>query len=355
MGEGLLRSSPADAGYSPTNSPRKRTSWAAASGLVLAATLSLLLTAAVWAPGQRSGGRWWRQGEICRARTGCWAVRRRHRASAAADRLQVGTAVDQRSSRACSHPSSTCPSPCAGCDLHASRVPPPSRVLEQATAALQQQPVLAPPARATQLPWQPLLRPAELRRGITGYGSGHSLQRVVAKLMAGQPIRAVMLGGSVTRGCCASGPSREGSYANRFFAFINQTWPHRRAQPLPARLRHARRAHRGAGPAPGWGRVRAAPRRPPAPLPPAPTRPRSGHQFDNAGIGGSSSALFSLCWERFVPAGTDLVVRGLAGSPVGPSGPHRALAGWIHCVAPTGWARVGLHRWRAVHPGRMAE
>lgn len=74
-------------------------------------------------------------------------------------------------------------------------------------------------------PWQPLLRPAELQRGLAFYGSGARIQRVAARLLAGEPIKAFTIGGSVTRGAGASSPDT--TFAERFFAFLNSTFPHR--------------------------------------------------------------------------------------------------------------------------------
>lgn len=69
------------------------------------------------------------------------------------------------------------PQPCAQCP----RLPdPPPRA---------QQP------RRKRMPWQPLLSHREVRRGLSYYGSGERLQALVAKLQAGQPIKAFTLGG----------------------------------------------------------------------------------------------------------------------------------------------------------------
>ena len=81
-------------------------------------------------------------------------------------------------------------------------------------------PPLLPP-----LPWEPLLTAAQLRRGLSFYGSGARIERVAAKLLAGQPITAVTLGASVTRGHGAS--SMESGYPSRFFDFLNASFPHR--------------------------------------------------------------------------------------------------------------------------------
>ena len=39
------------------------------------------------------------------------------------------------------------------------------------------------------LPWEPLLTAEEVQRALGYYGSGHSMRRVAAKLLAGQPIK----------------------------------------------------------------------------------------------------------------------------------------------------------------------
>lgn len=75
------------------------------------------------------------------------------------------------------------------------------------------------------MPWEPVLNASQLRRGLSFYGSGARIERVAAKLLAGQPIVAVTLGGSVTRGAGASNISR--NYPSRFFDFIRATFPHK--------------------------------------------------------------------------------------------------------------------------------
>ena len=49
-----------------------------------------------------------------------------------------------------------------------------------------------------QLPWDPALSREELRRGQMYFGSGARLHKLAHKLLAGQPIKAVALGGSIT-------------------------------------------------------------------------------------------------------------------------------------------------------------
>lgn len=82
------------------------------------------------------------------------------------------------------------------------------------------------------LPWEPLLRQADVQRGMAYWGTGQRLRRVAAKLLAGKPIRAVTLGGSVTYGNGASSPRR--AYAGRFFEFIRAAFPHRRGVAIAA-------------------------------------------------------------------------------------------------------------------------
>ena len=77
-----------------------------------------------------------------------------------------------------------------------------------------------------QLPWPPLLTEEEVQRGTTYYGSGNRLRRVAKKLLAAQPIKVFMLGGSVTAGGGAVvHPDNE--FADRLFQFINSSFPHR--------------------------------------------------------------------------------------------------------------------------------
>lgn len=79
--------------------------------------------------------------------------------------------------------------------------------------------------RPPPLPWMPLLSPAQLRRGLGFYGSGTRIERVAAALMAGQPVTAVVVGGSISKG---AGSSREPlAFPARFFEFLNATFPNR--------------------------------------------------------------------------------------------------------------------------------
>lgn len=78
--------------------------------------------------------------------------------------------------------------------------------------------------QALRVPWQPVLSHRQLRRGLTYYGSGDRLRQVAAKLLAGQPLMAVTLGGSVTRG---AGAAPDASFPQRFFQALNASFPHR--------------------------------------------------------------------------------------------------------------------------------
>lgn len=108
------------------------------------------------------------------------------------------------------------------------------------------------------VPWGPLLTQEEAERGLSYWGSGERLKRFAAKLMAGKPVKVYTLGASVTRGIGTT--DRQYSYASRFFQYINSTFPHRH------------------------------------------------HEFVNRGIGGTSSAIYSVCAEHMVKQDADLVV-----------------------------------------------
>ena len=110
------------------------------------------------------------------------------------------------------------------------------------------------------LPWAPLLTPEDVARAQGYYGSGRAMRRVAAKLLSGQPVAVVTLGGSITRGTGASKPAH--AYASRFFAALNASFPHPQ------------------------------------------------HTFINHGIGGTTSTIFAACTEQLVPEGADLVVSG---------------------------------------------
>ncbi|PSC68096.1 hypothetical protein C2E20_8274 [Micractinium conductrix] len=112
---------------------------------------------------------------------------------------------------------------------------------------------------APPLPWKPLLSPGQLRRGLAFYGSGRRIERVAARLLAGQAITAVTLGGSVTIGA-GSTRTNVTSYAPMFFQFLNFSFPHR------------------------------------------------DHQFLNKGIGATTSGIFAVCADKMLPPDSDLVV-----------------------------------------------
>ncbi|KAL4447553.1 hypothetical protein ABPG75_004772 [Micractinium tetrahymenae] len=113
-------------------------------------------------------------------------------------------------------------------------------------------------AQRLAVPWGPLLTQEEAERGLSYWGSGERLKKVAAKLVAGKPIKVYTLGASVTRGIGTT--DRRYSYASRFFEYINSTFPH------------------------------------------------SDHVFVNRGIGGTSSAIYSVCAEHMVKQNADLVV-----------------------------------------------
>ena len=62
---------------------------------------------------------------------------------------------------------------------------------QQQTQQQQQAAASQAPADPAPLPWAPVLSAAQLKRGLSFYGTGQRTERVVAKLMAGQPITAV--------------------------------------------------------------------------------------------------------------------------------------------------------------------
>ncbi|KAL4442048.1 hypothetical protein ABPG77_011309 [Micractinium sp. CCAP 211/92] len=125
-----------------------------------------------------------------------------------------------------------------------------------AAAALVQGPPLP-------VPWQPLLSNAARRRGLAFYGSGRRIERVAARLLAGLPITAATLGGSVTVGAGSSGQkggSKPNAYPQLFFRFLNASFPHR------------------------------------------------DHVFLNRGIGATTSGIYAVCADRMLPQSVDLVV-----------------------------------------------
>lgn len=107
-------------------------------------------------------------------------------------------------------------------------------------------------------------------------------------LAAGDAVTVVALGGSVTHGSGASDPSR--AYPGQFFAWLNATFP-----------------------------------RPPGAAP---------HAFHNAGLGGTTSALFAMCSARLVPQ----VRPGVAGGALCDSVPS-SNAGASSCARLQGRER----------------
>ncbi|KAI7842797.1 hypothetical protein COHA_003543 [Chlorella ohadii] len=109
---------------------------------------------------------------------------------------------------------------------------------------------------------------AEARRGVTYSGSGAALRRLAAKLLAGQPVSLVAIGGSVTS---MGGREPDGeSYIARVFQYINTTFPHRQ------------------------------------------------HRMYNEGVPATSSETFEPCVESIVPQDADLVVVEFAINDPGP-------------------------------------
>jgi hypothetical protein len=78
---------------------------------------------------------------------------------------------------------------------------------------------------AMPVPWPPVLQEAQLRRGLGYYGSGARLERVVAKLMAGEPIVAATVGGSVTVGSGSSNLTENGYAPRQAHAAIQTSKP----------------------------------------------------------------------------------------------------------------------------------
>ncbi|PSC75343.1 hypothetical protein C2E20_1137 [Micractinium conductrix] len=109
------------------------------------------------------------------------------------------------------------------------------------------------------LPWACVLMPKQLRRGLSYYGSGARIERLAARLLSGEAITAVTIGGSVTLGRGASDEAAT-SYAALFFRYLNETFPHR------------------------------------------------DHQLLNKAISATTSAIFAACTESILPQDTDLAV-----------------------------------------------
>ncbi|KAL4450123.1 hypothetical protein ABPG77_010792 [Micractinium sp. CCAP 211/92] len=130
----------------------------------------------------------------------------------------------------------------------AARLAPPTH-----GRALQQN---KPVPELVKVPWKPLFTDEEIRRG-TLYGSGLRLQQLARKLVAGQPIKVVFLGGSVTNS--ADLEAQGLSFTARFEAFIRSAFPNR------------------------------------------------GHVFINQGVPKSNSGWFASCVDTLVDPDTDLV------------------------------------------------
>lgn len=120
--------------------------------------------------------------------------------------------------------------------------------------------------------YTPTLPARQLEKGVVAYGDRARARRAFAKLLAGEPITAVLLGGSVTFG---QGARHLGvsDYASRVLAWINATFPH------------------------------------------------PGHRLAKAGVGGAISSYFALCTELHAPLDTDLVFLEFALNDVNPE--HR--------------------------------
>ncbi|EFN58648.1 hypothetical protein CHLNCDRAFT_140901 [Chlorella variabilis] len=191
--------------------------------------------------------------------------------------------------------------------------PPPPPPPQQKAACHQQAAATAAAAGGTSAlpqlpppPWEPRLRREEVERGLAYYGSGNRLRRVAAKLMAGHPIKAYALGGSVTAGRGASDLSL--AYPSRFFQFINATWPHR------------------------------------------------DHVLVNRGMGATTSGIFAACVRRMVPEDADLVVlefslndvEGLPFASGDRRGHEQLLRGLLRARRPP--ALLQFHTFRYWHP-----
>lgn len=62
-----------------------------------------------------------------------------------------------------------------------------------------------------------------LRRGLVTLGDGHRLRRFTHKLLSGQPVSIVIVGGSVAAG---QGAVHGNSFATRFYRWVQQAFPH---------------------------------------------------------------------------------------------------------------------------------
>jgi hypothetical protein len=152
-----------------------------------------------------------------------------------------------------------------------------------------------------------VLRERQLKRGMGFYGSGARVERLVARLQAGQPIVAATLGGSVSWGAGASNRTST-SYPARFFQFLNATFPHRRGSPLLpvfAGLLAAFASHSRA-----LLRCRIACQVITTVLQRITSSPCSrsrDHNFSNRAISATNAGTFATCTERLVPQGAHLL------------------------------------------------
>ena len=71
--------------------------------------------------------------------------------------------------------------------------------------AAQQPAAPAAPADPAPLPWKPVLSAAQLKRGLSFYGTGQRIERFAAKLMAGQPVTAVSCAAEQRLECLSAG------------------------------------------------------------------------------------------------------------------------------------------------------
>ncbi|GAB4816347.1 hypothetical protein N2152v2_003393 [Parachlorella kessleri] len=138
--------------------------------------------------------------------------------------------------------------------FHWSAKPPQQRALLTAEGGSRE-----PPYKARYLAYPWALPVGDRRRGLVYRGSGKQLEHVAGKLLAGQPITAVAIGGSITAGMGSMG--REFAWPGRFRAWLNATFPH------------------------------------------------PGHVVVNKGVGATTSGLFALCLDTMLAQqDVDLVI-----------------------------------------------
>lgn len=144
------------------------------------------------------------------------------RASAAAKAASAAAAAARAAASATARPKAAAAAEAAA--NQPSARPAATKPAEAAAVAADQRSD-APWQDLLRLPWQPLLRQQDVQRGLSYYGTGSRMRRLATKLLAGRPIKAYTLGGSVTAGQGASRPAA--NFVSRFFQFINATFPHR--------------------------------------------------------------------------------------------------------------------------------